>query len=846
MAQLFYEENFHTIVPTTSKSKEYYSVDSKLAHNGKIPKSDRAVLCMHNEGDIVEYKGDFYRIISDTETTPLDTDKKQFKPIIKKVGGKIEVHYKIQRLVDKNTTTGKIKDNYSTIVIQDELIILTKKDKERIMTMEYNLNKYNSSIYNASVLHQFSFNMPATRAEMNGLERLLCASSMRKGVDKYGTIRTWRNPQFNVDHPPRLLTLPETMRLLDNTKIRPNKLIELGQHIRTTHNSELQLLNVLSNPFRYITPEWQLLNFDSAWFIANKHRLIVSSEDKKKAWTYSYFHEKNAFYISCKIIEIDYEKNKYKIYGSSSKSLLSNDILIRKSIDGIQCYTTEHLMTIEKELSDLMVELFHEQPISGISLDRMNELIHDFESETPPDGHLVRFKLNEQQRIAVRKCLYKRLAIITGFPGTGKSTVMECVFYIRARLNKLNNISVSAPTGLAFKNIFDKLEKVKIGEKTITLDRSASGTTHKCIYVNFPNILNNSLKESDSKIHTKDIIEYHLHKKQKEREIGMTELNVCIIDEVSMLDIFIFKRVLGFCKQLGCQLILIGDPNQLPSVGPGAILKSIVDSCFDDNIAKLDKICRQDTGALLNGILKMANGGILSNPDFDETSLYFRPIHEYEGDRFNIRKFFQLFDEHSLTKKNTKVICFHSKEKYPINTIDLNIVLQSRYNPTGQVIPSPFEGSSKVSSFRFRVGDSILLTHNGMQYNDNREEQYRVNGDEATILDISPDGFINIQYTTDKSSFTQISSNTLYGDYILSYALTVHKAQGSQYDNIVFIPGDSPFIKKELVFTAISRARQKCIVLANMDNFKHSQTNVEIKPTIFMKEFINYFYEGVY
>jgi len=814
MSQVYYEDNFHQIVSTTSKSKHHYLVDPNSAPSGKIPKSDQAVLCIYREEDIVEYKGDFYRIIPETDTTTLETffGKKSFHPIIKKVDGKIEVHYRIQRLVDKNTTTGKIKDNYSTIVNQDELITLTKKDKDRIRTIDFNLNKYNSSIYNSSVLN------------------------------KDCTVRTWKNPQFDSYYPPRLLSLPETMRLLDDTNIRPNKIIELGQHIRTTHSSELQLVNVLSNPFLYITPEWQLFKFDSAWFIANKHRLRVSPEDKMKAWIYSYVHEKNTFYIPCWKIEIDYTKYKYKIYGSSPKSLLSHDILIRKSIDGVQYYTTQHLMTIEKELSDLIVDLFYKEPISGISLDRMNELIHEFESETDQDGNLLRFTLNEQQRIAVRKCLYNRLAIITGFPGTGKSTVMECVFYIRARLNKLNNISVSAPTGLAFKNIFDKLKQVKIGDKKIEIDKSASGTTHKCVYVNFPNILYNFLKESDNKKYTKDIIGYHRHEEQTKRELGMTELNVCIIDEVSMLDIFIFKRVLGFCKQLGCQLILIGDPNQLSSVGPGAVLKSIIDSCyFEDNIVKLDKICRQDTGALLNGILKMANGGILSNTDFDETSLCFRPIHEYEGEgeRFNIRKLFQLFDDNSLTKENTKVICFNSDSEQPINTIDLNIVLQYRYNPAGKVIPSPFEGSSKVSAFRFRVGDTILLTQNGIQENEKHEEQYRVNGDEAIILSISPDGLINIRYMTDNpTSFTQVSTNILYGDYILSYALTVHKSQGSQYPNIVFIPGDSTFIKKELVFTAISRAKEKCIVVANMDKFKFAQTKIENKPTIFMKEFI--------
>jgi exodeoxyribonuclease V alpha subunit len=795
MAQVYYEKKFHPIVPTTSKSKDHYLVHPNSAPSGKIPKSDQAVLCMYREGDIVKYEEDFYKIVCSSEIKP-------HEPIAKNTDGRIEIHYKVRLLVDKNNITGEIENNKSVEVNQDLLIRVLKTDKERIQSIEFNLIRYNSSIFNASY--------------------------SSKGI------RIWINPQFDTNYPPRLLSLPETMKLLEDTNIRANKLIELGHHIRQTHRSDLQLLNVLSNPFRYITPEWQLFNFDAAWYIAYKSRLRISSEEKMEAFTYSLAHEENSFYIlSDKIVE-KYSISQHKIHGNNRMPLLSNRILVKKTIDYLEYYTTILLMNIEKELSDLMVDLFHEKPISlGISEEKIDELIHNFENEP------CRFTLNHQQRAAVKNCLCNRLSTTIGYPGTGKSTIMECVFYIRARINKIDNISISAPTGIAFKTIFDKLKEIKIGERTVKLDNSASGTVHKCVYVNYPNISNSINREI--KIHTKDIIDYRVYREQKEKITGMTELSLIVIDEISMLDIFIFKRVLLFCKRLGCQLILIGDSNQLPSVGPGAVLKSILESgIFDDNIVKLNKICRQNTGALLNGILKMANGKILGESDFDESSLCFRPMREYEGDPFNIPKFFELFDQHSLGKENTKVICFHSTPKQPINTVALNTVLQERYNPTGKVIPSPFEGSSKDKRFRFRVGDTILLTQNGEQENDKHEKQYRVNGDEATILDISPDGLINIRYMTDiiSGSCTQISNNILYGDYILSYALTVHKSQGSQYDNIVFLPSDSKYVKKELVFTAISRAKQKCIVLANMDKFKHAQTKIENKPTIFMKEFI--------
>ena len=796
MTHICYEDRIHKSVPTTSKSKTHYMVEAtSFIPTGKIPKTDQVIQCMFCEGGIVKHNNEFYNIIPESEEKP-------YKPITTKVDGKIEVHYKIRLLVDRNTISGKVEENHSKIVNQDVLTSLTKKEEERVRTVSFYLNRYNAGILSASSLNRDH------------------------------SVRTWKNSQFNERHPPHLLSLPETLPFLEETKIRPSKLSELVQHIRQTHRSELQLLNVLLNPFLYITPEWQLFNFDSAWFIANKRSIMVPSEVKMEAWVYSLVHEKQTFYIRCKDMVVDYQKSKYKIHGNAQRSLLSNEILVQKTIDGLDYYTTQDLMDLEKELSDLIVDLFYGEPIYlGISEEIMNILINEFESEPG------RFTLNDQQRAAVKNCLYKRLSIITGFPGTGKTTIMECVFYIRARINKLENVSVSAPTGIAYKNISDKLSEIKIGDKKVSFDSSASGTLHKCVYINYPNILNSI--NSDTKVYTKDIIDYHLHREQKKKETGMTDLSLCVIDEVSMVDIFIFKRVLLFCKKFGCQLILIGDSNQLPSIGPGTVLKSILESeIFDDNIVKLNKICRQNTGALLNGILKMANGDIIGSSDFDKSSLYFLPISEYEGDRFNVRKFFDLFDEHSLTKDNTKVVCFNSSPKFPINTVDLNIILQARYNRSGIVICSPFEDSSKMTKFRFRVGDSIMLCQNGMQPDNNGEEKYRVNGDGADIMDTSSD-LIKIRYIGDnESSFTQISTNTLYSDYSLAYALTVHKSQGSQYPNIIFMPGDSPFVKKELVFTAISRATQNCFVLANMDSFKLSQTKTEKKPTILMKEFI--------
>jgi hypothetical protein len=796
------DKKFYTKIAQTPKSKTHFLVEDPLEGMKEL-RMDQAIECFFKFSDIVKFDGDYWKIIR-TDDHPPNTQLPPYEPKIKFVGGNIECQYRIQLLVDSNTMNYKMDDNKTLIVNQTLLEGLSKKDSDNIKSMAYNTNRYNFIIF---MLSRFD--------------------------SKKQSRRSWKDIHFNSDADPALVSLPYVQKLIDEIKISQDKIAEIGYHIKMSKLSHLQLRFIKIDPFSFIMENWQLYRFDKADYIDRVNGVNTPDETRLKAWINSFVHEKNTFYIPKKQLEIKYEQEKYIIFKKKPRHLLSCDILVLKEIEHEQYYTTEILMNIERELGDTMIELFHGNEISlGLSIDQISDDIREFENDIDIDGN-PRFTLNEKQRQAVINCLTKRLSIVNGFPGTGKTTIMECVAYIRAKHNKLDNMSISAPTGMAFKNISDKLECIKVGTKTHTINLSASGTTHKSVYIDFPRVYATETTQSS----ISNLIRHDWN--QEYRDEPISNIDTCIIDEVSMLDIHLFSYILKWCKVFNSQLTLIGDENQLASIGPGCILHSII-SCgvFNHNIVKLDQICRQSGGCLLTGILQMANYKILRQPNFDNDTLVFHPMLDYSIDskidsKINPTKIKDLFTENGLTCENTKVLCYHTDNKKPINTDGLNLILQNMFNPDGTPILSPTGGG-----ILFRTGDRVILQKNMDQTDTLGVDAYHPNGDEAEIIRFDSDTVI-IKYLT--GSIVAISINTLYDKYKLSYALSVYKSQGSQYPNIVFIISNNSYgLDKQMVFTGISRAQKRCFIISDMVNFIKIQKINKQKPSIFMKEFNEY------
>jgi len=141
-----------------------------------------------------------------------------------------------------------------------------------------------------------------------------------------------------------------------------------------------------------------------------------------------------------------------------------------------------------------------------------------------------------------------------------------------------------------------------------------------------------------------------------------------------------------------------------------------------------------------------------------------------------------------------------------------------------------------------------MLTINTQQLyflkNGKSSVKYRVNGDEAVIIGMYDAEVVIIRYISDEyiqdNIETHISRESLYNMYKLSYSLSVHASQGSQYENIIYILDNDYMLKKEVVFTAISRAKTRCFVISNIQKFMKVQKFKSNNPTIFMKEFEEY------
>jgi exodeoxyribonuclease V alpha subunit len=302
-----------------------------------------------------------------------------------------------------------------------------------------------------------------------------------------------------------------------------------------------------------------------------------------------------------------------------------------------------------------------------------------------------------------------------------------------------------------------------------------------------------------------------------------------------MLDSFIFYEILQLCRYFNARLIVIGDVNQLPSIAAGTVLKNLINSnCFD--VTKLTNIKRQNAGSLVNTIKKM-HTDIITHTKFKDESMSILNIKEFIlNSKINRELLVQLIQSNGINKDDTRFITYFNTDKYLFNTVEINNLLQDIYNPNGSIIPSNNKFENKMI---FKISDKIIRTEN-----DYSSEKMRANGEEALIQYF--DGrVITIQYSGVNDNPETIGINELYENFKLNYCTTIHSAQGSQYDNVVFFvqPGCSYIIDKTSVYTAISRAKNKCIVISIKHEFIECQKNnksIDNKVSLFMRESNSY------
>ncbi len=391
----------------------------------------------------------------------------------------------------------------------------------------------------------------------------------------------------------------------------------------------------------------------------------------------------------------------------------------------------------------------------GRELEGWQRAIEAFEKATG-------FPLALEQRQSVESAAREKVLVITGGPGVGKTTIVRAVLRV-FQLAKLS-VSLAAPTGRAAKRLGEST-----GQNAVTLHR---------------------LLEYDPRMHA-----------FKRDEDSPLESQVVIVDEASMVDIQLGQALLGAVPSSG-RLVLVGDVNQLPSVGPGAFLHDVIESGVVPTM-RLNRIFRQsEQSSIVRNAHAILNGEEPESDVADDERAEFFVIAKRDAEeaaetirRLLTKRIPQRFGLDPL--RDIQVLT--PMHRGAAGTIELNRILQQSLNP----------GQAGVE----RKSESLCLGDKVMQIRNDYEKE-AFNGDlgrvveldiEATRLAVDFDGRV-VRYVGKELDSLK-----------LAYATSIHKSQGSEYPAVVIplLTSHFPMLSRNLLYTAVTRAKRLCVLVAD-------------------------------
>lgn len=356
----------------------------------------------------------------------------------------------------------------------------------------------------------------------------------------------------------------------------------------------------------------------------------------------------------------------------------------------------------------------------------------------------------EKQVQAVRKSLANNVSVITGGPGTGKTTVIKAIINV-LKENDMT-FALAAPTGKATKRMSEAT-----GEEAMTVHRLLEATFDRETKTSY------FARNEDNPI----------------------DADVVIIDESSMLDNSLTYHLLKAIKN---RIIFVGDVDQLPSVGAGNVLKDMILSGMIP-VTKLEVVFRQkDTSSIITNAHLINSGRmpVFNSDDFKFTEA--ETADEIINEYLNLLKSgLSIFDVQILSPMYNG----------PLGVRELNRRVQELVNP-----PKPGKKELTFGSTIFRVGDKVMQTANNYELD-------IFNGDTGIIRDITEDdGTISVMVQFD-DKLVKISGEDIQ-DLILAYAITVHKSQGSEYHTVLMALSTGHYImlKRNLIYTGVTRAKK--------------------------------------
>lgn len=445
------------------------------------------------------------------------------------------------------------------------------------------------------------------------------------------------------------------------------------------------------------------------------------------------------------------------------RSMLLNDLLIAEQVESEAAVYLPRYYRLECETANRLLELKNARGCKTFDAKQAEREIGRFEAE---EG----VRLSAKQREAVVAAVTGRVTIITGGPGTGKTTSINCILRL---LENSGETQLCAPTGRAAKRMSE-----------------ATGCPAKTIHrlLEYSGEIEDFQKDEDDPIRAETVI----------------------VDEMSMVDIFLMRSLLRALRP-GTRLILVGDADQLPSVGAGNVLKDMIASnCIP--VVALDEIFRQDSGSRIVSNAHRINRGeypVIQSKDTD----FFLERRETAA---SVLESVIALVKHRLPKylsvdalRGIQVMA--PMKKGALGVLQLNRALQDALNP-----PDARKQELQRGEDVFRLGDKVMQIRNNydLEWTKGEESGEGVfNGDIGYVaaLDRSQRE-MTVEFEDGRLA---VYDETMLDELELSYCISVHKSQGSEFEAVVLplLNGPQMLLTRNLLYTAVTRAKKLVVIV---------------------------------
>lgn len=388
-------------------------------------------------------------------------------------------------------------------------------------------------------------------------------------------------------------------------------------------------------------------------------------------------------------------------------------------------------------------------------LPHVNDAISAFERERS-------LTLADAQRAAVLAAVSHQSLVITGGPGVGKTTIVRAILRVFEHAHR--SVALAAPTGRAAKRLAEST-----GGRAVTLHR---------------------------------LLEFEPRSSQFQRgPDNPLDVDAVIVDEVSMIDIQLCQALLDALHSR-TRLVLVGDADQLPSVGPGALLRDVIES-GQVHVVRLNAIFRQSsTSYIVENAHRILAGQRPVSCERGDQSADFFVVERKDGDKAadTIRGLFaqRIPNGFSLDPlRDVQVLC--PMHRGPTGTMHLNTILQAQVNPNGSAL--------ERKGYSYRVGDRVMQLKN-----DYERDVY--NGDVGFVSNVDTHA---VTLTVDFEGRRLVYSDSEIDALTLAYATSIHKSQGSEYPAVIIplLTAHFVMLSRNLLYTAVTRARKLCVLVAD-------------------------------